>query len=367
MEEGTVPRSRSAYIRERIAELMEKLAATQVTPHVLGGTASDLSAGPNVVTTIPETSLSLDGAFGPAVLRAMEWFSNTARNTSPGTINHNERRKVRLEVINVSDDEVINRTPLLAAVFFRYDSARWDCPCPYVVAPKAQFRVVLTDDGITAGQGVWVTIHLDTYCGMSREDLQEAASLGLLDGPSPLLAVLDDLDSDTLDLVDKVRRARRVPFLAGSLRTDTPASVQGTSMVLDDLRLPGRGAYLLKAVRFFCDAATRDETAGDDAAVTTFTTSNNMLDRIDAMLMDFSCKREFSDDAAPPGLLGRWSTAEWRLKRPYVVGSDGPFRVKINEALGVATTDCYVVFDGYSVAGLSESDAKGAIARGLLR
>jgi hypothetical protein len=349
-----------------------------VSPHILYATEEDLTAGPDRTSTIRDTDLKLPGD-GPAVVRGMQWFSNVARNAVPGTINHNERRQISLQIRNTVDDDLISRLPVKAAVFFRYDTSRWDCPCEYVVAPKAGFRVVLTNDLAGSARDVFLSIHTDIFNGMDHAGLQEAANLGLL-GPLPF-PVIELLSAGRsvagphdakyrelrLDTLRQLRKTRKVPHVVTTSNDNISAGTT-TFMADDDLRLPNTGAFLLKNVKFFFDAATLDETAGDDAALTTYVVSNNMLDRVDVLVLDPKRpKHQFMSDPLMAGTVARWDTGEWNLPKPYVHDEkNGTFNVHLVERLGVSTTDCYVAFHGYILENLSPAVARRALGLGLV-
>lgn len=368
-----------ARLRDRVSQLMMKLADTRVVPYILYGAQANITAGPNVITSMPETSFRLPG-IGPFVLRGVEWFSNTARNTTPGTINWNERRKVRTLIQTVSDHEPWSRFYVLSAVMFRYDTARWDCPHPMVTDGLGSFKVDLMDDGITAAQDVFISFHGDIYVGIDRVDLEECSNLGLLEArpPAAVLSLFAESGRQMgpneiafrerrLQAVESLRHARIFPYVL----TDTLANLAAnsiTSMTVENFRIPtDLGPFVWKNFRYYSCAATRAEIVGDDGAGTTYTINNDMLDRTNLFIYDLSrSERRFTINRTMPGLVVRWDTCDWALEHPYVLNSAGMFQVEIQEALGQATTDVFVAFHGYITQRMSFEDTLAAVGLGLL-
>lgn len=361
-------------LKERIFELLSKLTEIRIAPYIIYASQADLTASAS--TPLSENTLKLPGT-GGSILRAIEWFSNSARGSFWGTINHNERRKENIVVQNIADNEPLSRLNVLAAVFFGQLSSRWDAPCEYVVDPAAGFRTTITDDGITASQDVFLSLHADIWEGFARSDLEEASNLGLLhpNTSKAITAIMSESPNRQCgpaewayrkvraEIISKIHYARRVPYIVSSNNANIAASL-ATSMSDDDFRLPGLGAYLAKSIRFFFDVASRDETAPGGV---TFYITNNILDRVDIHIADIGrAQYQLTSNLTPAGLIAQWDTAEWKLPKPYVTNPNGTFRFTLMERMGVATTDCYAAIHGYYVRGLSVPDALKAVALGLL-
>ena len=160
-------------LRERVADLRQKLAWAERSTYVFGAGVIDITT--NAVTSLPIGRFRNESGSPVALFRMNLATLTDAAASAAGAVFSN----VSLEVYHSGPNRQLTKSPVLAPCLVGIRDSEWVFERPLVLGPGEAMEINAIEENVNGTTNVYAAVHGEHVRGLSAAELREAVSLGL--------------------------------------------------------------------------------------------------------------------------------------------------------------------------------------------